>query len=182
MRGAKAMGMGGGPMKNLSSKNPISKIEDAEYFQDLFAKIEKNKEELGIVPVEKCNVRKSVCARVKNNSCGEHFPSGRGSDLKPKISLREKDNIKQRNSERLTKQRSTGNKKGSGECEKTLFGMMREDFRDPFENAKETRLMFSQLGVVNFIALALSLASFTVNIFSYDREYNEIYDTSLYFS
>lgn len=141
-------GMGGGTPKNFKQQGQMGKIEDSEYFDDLFAKIAKNQEEMLNDP-NSMKMRRSVGQKTqKKDSLRQiHSRSNRAS-LRNKNSVFSKAGSKTRD---LTSHLTTKTNDLSG---KTLFGMMREDFRDPFENAKETRFLYNRLGIVNFVAFS----------------------------
>lgn len=51
---------------------------------------------------------------------------------------------------------------------KTLFALMQEDFTDPFENAKETKLIFGQIQITNKAMFVLGFFGFLINSVAYE--------------
>jgi hypothetical protein len=107
--------------------------------------------------------------------------------IRPKNSLRSNhgDSLRQSHAKLFTHQQTERNKnkkkstQSSGEGDKSIFELMKEDISDPFEKALESKATTGQIVTINMCMGMLGLFGLCMAWISYKLEYEEQFDYQL---
>ena len=139
---------------NVSTNYSSTQLEDKEYLEDIMEQIEKEKLEKPLFLAKDRGIddpkhwQRQDCLRERQFH--ENYKERKMADKKTSVINKNENKI-------IFNPYKKGKMDYSSQLErKTLFALMREDYRDPFENAKETRFIHTQIGIVDISLIALS--------------------------